>query len=40
MFKEELVYLFAGIDRSSKDPLHLMNRIDKYSISSDEWETI
>jgi N-acetylneuraminic acid mutarotase len=37
VFKEDYVYLFAGIDRLSKEPFNLFNTVDKYNISNDEW---
>jgi N-acetylneuraminic acid mutarotase len=39
MFKQDLIYLFGGIDRNNPE-ITLFNIVDKYSIPSNEWETI
>jgi N-acetylneuraminic acid mutarotase len=34
------VYIFGGIDKTQGDPAYVMNFIEKYSISNNEWEKV
>eukprot|EP00347_Sterkiella_histriomuscorum_P023528 403334299 len=39
-FNDNLIYVFAGLDKSQENPDQIIQVIEKYDISSNQWEVI